>query len=70
MTVIYTYWKNSNTGDIIEKQEFTDTIIKGIPIYYYRNHKNIGNPDLTGYVEIKEKKAKKLLKNQNNTNQS
>ncbi len=61
MTVLYTYLKNSNTGDIITKQEFTDTIIKGIPSYYYRNHNRIINPDLTGYIEIKEKRAKKLL---------
>ena len=62
MTVIYTYWKNSNTSDVIKRQEFTDTQITGIPIYYYRDSKHIKNPDLTGYVEIKEKKYKKHLK--------
>lgn len=50
-----TYLKNSNTGDIITRQEFPDTKITGIPIYYYRNNKDIGNPDLKGYVEISEK---------------
>ena len=62
MTVLYTYLKNSNTGDIILKQEFTNTAIKGIPIHYYRNKQIIENPDLTGYVKINEKKAKRLLK--------
>ena len=61
MTVIYTYWKNSNTADIIKRQEFTDTPIKGIPLYYYRDGKHIKKPDLTGYVEIKEKKYIKSL---------
>ncbi|KKL49073.1 hypothetical protein LCGC14_2319130 [marine sediment metagenome] len=61
MTFLYTYLKNSNTGDIIKKQEFSDLIIKGNTIFYYRNHNRIINPDLTGYIEIKEKRAKKLL---------
>jgi hypothetical protein len=60
MKTIYTYWKNSNTNDIICQQEFTDTQITGIPIYYYRNHKEIEKPDLTGYVKISEKKYYKL----------
>lgn len=60
MKTTYTYFKNSNTGDLIVKQEFSETQIKNIPAYYYRNHKNIDAPDLSGYVEISEKKFNRL----------
>ena len=40
MKTTYTYLKNSNTGDLITKQEFSETTIKGIPIYYYRDNKS------------------------------
>lgn len=56
MKTIYKYFKNSNTGDLIKSQEFTETNITGIPIYFYRNNKSIDTPSLKGYVEISEKK--------------
>jgi len=64
MKTLLTYLKNSNTGDIIIKQEFTETSITGIPIYYYTSDSKteIINPDLTGYVKISEKHFKRLIK--------
>lgn len=64
MKVVYKFWKNSNSGDLIRSQEFTETGIKGIPIYYYRGKDNIGeNIILEGYVEIKEKTYRRESKN-------
>jgi len=65
MITTYKYYKNSNTGDIIKSQEFTETQIKGIPIYYYRNNESIETPDLTGYVEISEKKYNRIKRKSN-----
>lgn len=64
MKTNYTYLKNSNTGDIILKQEFTDTIITGIPFFYYKKHIRIDTPNLSGYVEISEKTYKRLMRKQ------
>ena len=61
MKTIYTYLKNSNTGDIITKQEFTECIIN-FPTLYYRDNKSIDIPDLSGYIEITEKKYKQLMR--------
>lgn len=62
MKEIRKYWKHSNTGDIIMRQEFTKTSIRGIPINYYRDHKSIDTPDLKGYVEISEKKYNRIVR--------
>ena len=59
MKVIYKYYKNSNTGEIIMKQIFSETNIK-IPEYYYNwNRREINKPDLTGFVEISREKFDK-----------
>lgn len=60
MKTILKYWKNSNTGELVKSQEFTETSID-FPIYFYDiKGKSIGeNLDLKGFVEIKEKKFKK-----------
>lgn len=62
MKCVYTYFKSSITGNLIVKQEFTDTQITGIPAYFYVNNKEIPIPDLTGYVRISEKHYYKLSK--------
>lgn len=54
MITTYKYLKNSNTGDIIMSQKFTETKF-GFPTYYYRDGKQIDIVDLTGYVEISKK---------------
>jgi len=59
MKTIYRYLKNSNTNDVIVEQKFTETSID-FPICYYRNNQSIDIPDLTGYVEISEKKFNRL----------
>jgi len=58
MKTIYKYWKNSNTGELLKSQEFTETRITDLPINYYNtNGDKVGeNLDLKGFVEIKEKK--------------
>lgn len=60
MKTIVKFWKNSNTGELVKSQEFTETNID-FPIYFYDTEgKSIGeNLDLKGFVEIKEKKFKK-----------
>lgn len=68
MKTTYTYLKNSNTGDLILKQEFSETNIKGIPIYYYRDNKSIDIPNLNGYVEISEKTYNRLKRKNKLTN--
>ena len=59
MKTIIKYWKNSNTGELLKTQEFTETVIK-FPTYFYDiGGKQVGeNLDLKGFVEIKEKKFK------------
>lgn len=66
MKTKYSYFKNSSTGELVMKQEFTETDITGIPIYFYnQNRKSIGeNLDLVGFVEIKEKTFKRECKRQ------
>lgn len=75
MKTIYTFFKNSNTGDLIASQEFTETSIK-FPVYWYRPNENgalmkIGE-DLKpqGYVKMSEKKWRKELKNRINVKQT
>lgn len=69
MKTIYKYWKNSNTDDIIMSQEFTETEID-FQIEYYRPNPNTGSvlnisiPDMTGYVEITEKKYNRIKRKQ------
>jgi hypothetical protein len=61
MKVVYKFYKNSNTGELIKSQEFIETQIKNIPVYFYNTEgKCVGeNLTLEGFVEIKEKKFKK-----------
>lgn len=58
MKVTYKHWKNSNTGHLLKTQEFTETDITGIPVYFYdADGKKCGeNLELVGYVEVSEKK--------------
>jgi hypothetical protein len=65
MVTIYKYYKNSNTNDIIKSQEFTETSID-FPINYYRDGQPIENLDLTGYVEISEKKYRRIKRKAKN----
>lgn len=68
MKVINKYFKNSNTGEILKSQEFTETRITGIPIYFYDIN---GQPveveiPLKGFVEINEKHFLKAKNNSKN----
>ena len=63
MVTTYKYLKNSNSGDVITTQEFTETEID-FPINYYRNNQSIETPDLTGYIEISEKKYNRIKRKQ------
>jgi len=67
MKTIYKYYKNSNTGEVMKSQEFTETKIKGTPTYFYGlDGKGIGeNLDTNGFVEISEKKWKRLKRKYN-----
>jgi hypothetical protein len=58
MKTVCKYYKNSNTGELISSQEFKETRITGIPVYFYGlDGKKIGeNLDTTGCVEVSEKK--------------
>ena len=61
MRTIYKFYKNSNTGELVKTQQFIETGITGIPVYFYNTEgKCVGkNLTLEGFVEIKEKKFKK-----------
>ena len=65
MKTNYEFFKNSNTGELVQKQWFTETGITGIPVYFYDvNGKQIGeNMKLTGFVPISEKKFKREKRN-------
>ncbi|MBP9793311.1 MAG: hypothetical protein KBC56_04865 [Flavobacterium sp.] len=63
MKTILTYYKNSNTSELLFTQEFTETDIKGIPVYFYdKNRKKIEPNDLKGFVKISEKKFNRETK--------
>lgn len=66
MKVTLTYFKNSNTGELIFRQRFSETDITGIPDYFYdKNRKSIDRQDLNGFVEISEKKFNRESKRSN-----
>jgi hypothetical protein len=64
MKTVYKFYKNSNTEELLMSQEFTETNIKNIPIYFYNvDRKKVGeNLDLKGFVEINEKKFNRYSK--------
>lgn len=62
METKYKYYKNSNTGELIIKQSFENTHIRFPDNFYNANHREIKNPDLTGFVEIGEKKFRRESK--------
>ena len=56
MRTIYTYYKNSNTGQLIKEQRFED-ISFVCPVFQYDcNGKQINPVDLAGFVRISEQK--------------
>lgn len=72
MKTIYTHFKNSNTNELILKQEFIESPIK-FPTYYYSVGKitecvyeqPFNQPDtfdLTGFVPISERKFERIKK--------
>jgi len=66
MKVELTYFKNSNTGELIFRQRFSEISITGIPDYFYdKNRKSIDRQDLNGFVEISEKKFNRESKRSN-----
>jgi hypothetical protein len=62
MITTYTFYKNSNTGEILMKQVFSDISFKCPDYFYNWNKKQIDTPNLTGFVEISEKKFNKEAK--------
>ena len=66
MKTILTYYKNSNTGQLVMQQQFSEIPFKSPDYFYDENKKSIAHPDLTGFVKISEKKfnreSKKLSK--------
>lgn len=56
MRTICTFYKNSNTGQLIKEQRFEDTPFV-CPIFQYDcNGKPIEPVDLVGFVQISERK--------------
>jgi hypothetical protein len=64
MKTVYNYYKNSNTGELLKSQTFTETAIKGMPINFYDvNGKKVGeNLKLDGFVPISQKKFEIIIK--------
>lgn len=56
------YFKNSNTGELIIKHDFSETSIDIKDVYYDIYEKQIINPNMTGFVLIKAKKYYKEAK--------
>lgn len=56
MKTTLTYYKNSNTGDLIIKQHFSEISFESPDYFYDKNKKSIDIPNLAGFVEISEKK--------------
>lgn len=54
--VTLTFYKNSNTGELIMKQSFSVLPFKMPNLFYDKNRKSIDTPNLTGFVEVSEKK--------------
>lgn len=64
-----TYFKNSNTNEMIIRQVISDSdnsTLKIMPSTYFYNSNNqeIEMPNLSGFVEIKEKTFKRECKRQ------
>ena len=65
MKTNYEFLKNSNTGELVKKQWFTESFIKDWPVYFY-DHNGIligENLQLTGFVPISEKKFNRGKRN-------
>jgi len=65
MKTVYTYYKNSNTGELIMKQEFTESRINFPKNFYNYSGKSIEEQNLIGFVEVSEKKFNRECKKQN-----
>ncbi len=67
MNTNYKWLKHSNTGEIVLEQTFTDIGIKGIPNFYYdiAGKPLKDNMDLTGFVEITERKVNRIKRKTN-----
>lgn len=65
MKTIRTYYKNSNTGDILLEQKHIETKIDFPVCYFNPQTKELIGEDikLEGYVKISEKKIKRILRN-------
>lgn len=63
MNVRYSFYKNSNTGELIKKQSFEGTKIN-FPDAYYKSDGTPfkDKPNLTGFVPISEKKFEREAK--------
>lgn len=64
MKTVYNYYKNSNTGELLKSQTFTETDIKNLAVNFYDvNGKKVGeNLKLDGFVPINQKKFERASK--------
>lgn len=60
MTTHYSYYKNSNTGELIKKVTRTGTPIKWPDYFYDIKGNKLIEPNLDGFVKISEKKWNRL----------
>jgi hypothetical protein len=68
MTTKITYWKNSNTGQLIMQQDFESDVFTDFPTCFYDHNKQpIDIGEFKGFVEIKESKFIRESKNKNAT---
>lgn len=59
------YYKNSNTGELIKKVTRTETPIKWPDCFYDIRGHELVEPSLVGFVEISEKKWNRLKRKTN-----
>lgn len=61
MTTKYTYYKNSNSGELFFTQEFKGERISGI-YFYDKNGIPVEQKSLEGFVTVSEKKFKREVR--------
>ena len=64
MKIINKFFKNSNTGELVIRKQITDSKIKHPDYFFNYKKESIEIKDLTGFVEVKEKKFNRECKRQ------
>jgi len=61
----YTFYKHSNTGELVMQQHFSNISYTSPDFFYDGNRDRIEEPSLKGFVKISEKTFNRLAKRKN-----